>query len=106
MGFLLGIEGLDLNPSRFRKSTDFPLTRNFIVVGDVGELTETEREGQGETLAWLRDRARFENLAPILQDNQICKTISQDDAQRNYTHDMILTQSLRCSSSRGPATLR
>lgn len=31
MGFLLGIEGLE--PSRFLKSTDFPLTINFIVVG-------------------------------------------------------------------------
>ena len=29
--FLLGIEGLE--PSRFLKSTDFPLTINFIVVG-------------------------------------------------------------------------
>lgn len=28
--FLLGIEGLE--PSRFLKSTDFPLTINFIVV--------------------------------------------------------------------------
>ena len=31
MGSLLGIEGLE--PSRFIKSTDFPLTKNFIVVG-------------------------------------------------------------------------
>ena len=46
MGFLLGIEGLDLNPhDKKKKSTDFPLTKNFIVVGNVGELTETEREG-------------------------------------------------------------
>lgn len=31
MGFLLGIEGLE--PSRFKNSTDFPITINFIVVG-------------------------------------------------------------------------
>lgn len=31
MGLFLGIEGLE--PSRFIKSTDFPLTINFIVAG-------------------------------------------------------------------------